>query len=191
MKYIGKNKELLLEDFRKYLRTNLEIVGLNKLIEVWPDELWTDFYKGDLFVRISENLNLQYRLKEYLTIDALFYSKSQKDAYEVPMVVIETENEIGTIGDSELYKLCCINAPLKVIFTWCNEWNEATKKELLDEDWFYILKEFERAEQINGNLLFVVAEKTVTNFNFHSFVYDKIINDKIIIKDERKFEISK
>lgn len=191
MKYT--DSKLLLEDFRRSLESNLTAFGFNKLLESWPDGKWTNFYKTDLFKTISDDLGLAYDFKEYLTIDALLYYKERDKDYGVPLVVIETENNIDSITEGELYKLCCINAPLKVIFTWCEEWNEEAKKIYIQEDWYFVLKMFETANQINGQLLFIIVENKsmdLPRFIFHSFTYAGIVDGKVNICEESKIEIA-
>lgn len=165
--------------FKKSLKGRLDTIGLNKIEDAYlSNPTWTCFYKSVLFPKIANDLGLEYNKdKEYLTVDATFYRKSKPETgdWEIPIVLIESENQIDTIDQSatgdELYKLCCLNASLKVIFSWKDDWNDSTQKYYADEGWQYVIDAFANASVLVGYLVMIVVVKRADKFEFNCTVY--------------------
>ena len=186
-----KDSDSVWAGFKKALSDTLTGFGPNKLKEVWSsDAKRTAFYKTELFPKIAEQLELTYENKEYLRIDSVFYKvDSGTYNYRIPIIAVESENHRVAIGNDsgtwgEVYKLCCINAPLKIIFT-VGDWNDEIKNDHITDDWNYPIDAFARVQKLVGYLGIVNVCETGGSYCFAYLVYDT--KGKVV--DEQEFSL--
>jgi hypothetical protein len=176
MEYSSKS---LWEEFKSSLKTIIENTEDKVLIKAW-DSKRTSFYKNELFTKLAKSLNLIYKNKEFLTVDGTFYKQNREDGALVPIVFIESENQENTT-DNEINKLCCLNAPLKVLFIAC-EWNEEKRKDLTEGFWELILHDYLECNKLVGYLGIIVGEWISNSLKYYTFAYGE---DGKIADEER------
>lgn len=179
------DNKTLWSDFKRSVANNLKSIGIDTLDKVWhPNPDWTKFLKENLFYKVATDLLLTYEIKEKLTVDAIFYKTYLKEPYKypinVPVICIESENNRDSISFSELYKLCFLNAPLKVIFTFFESWDKDKFEEYTSDEWRYVIDSFMNTNKLVGWLGFIVVVEKSDEFVFYSFVYDEngILSDE-------------
>jgi len=167
-------------DFTNALKQEIEGTHIDILGTAWESNAKrTSFYLELLLPKIATKLNLGFEREKTFRVDATFYRKAAND-YQVPIIFIETENNSSTT-ETEIYKLCCLNAPLKVIFI-CLEWNNESRKDITEDYWQYIIDAFVAENRLVGHLGVIVAEWMDT-LKLHGFAYNekgKIDEEKII-----------
>lgn len=119
----------------------------------------TEFYKR-VFEKVAGRLCLEYE-PELLNID---YVMREKD-YQLK-IIIESENETST-AEKEIWKLCCVNSPVKILLTvaeWSKDknWSQPCR-ELYLKKWFEIIKNFPE-EQANIKIIIAEAQDKKVEF---------------------------
>jgi hypothetical protein len=117
----------------------------------------THFY-SNIFARVAAGLDLDLE-QELLIVDYAMVGKDDG----VPRIFIESEN-IAFSAVQEVRKLCCLAAPLKVLFSVC-EWDESEslwkngsmRPHLLPE-WRQAVAKHKAAGTFCGDIIAVVAE---------------------------------
>ncbi|GEM_PF-3459884 len=151
--------DLFLESFKKSVSELNTVKPLSEYMKNKGD--LTAFYKNELFEQIAKKMELSKSEKEYLRVDISLWKKDENLAYPVPHVFIESEND--SVGDleNEIYKLACLNAPLKVLITRL----PSLKKESDDlyqgepnSRWSYILSSFAAENQLVGYFVVISLE---------------------------------
>ena len=175
------NSEQLWAVFKKMLTETLNETPIEIVGDAWnsnPER--TKFYFDFLLPKIANKMKFNYEKEKVFRVDAVFYIKAE-NGYQVPIVFIESENNADDT-ETEIYKLCCLNAPLKVIFI-CQEWTEKRKKEITEEYWDYIIDAFVKENLLVGYLGVIVAE-WMDDLKFYSFAYNengKMVEEQTII----------
>lgn len=77
------------------------------------------------------------------------------DQHRIPLVFIETENMHRT-ASTEVQQLCCLHAPLKVLFISCS-WHDSQREKWL-HTWQSILRTHHAAYPSNANFCIVIGE---------------------------------
>ena len=95
---------------------------------------------GDMSAKkIAKSLNPSITEKPF-RIDGIFV-KTAGQTTTVPIIYLESEN-IATNSHEEVYKLCCLNSPLKVLIV-CTDWDsEIWRNKIIDGHWHYIVEDF-------------------------------------------------
>ena len=106
-----------LDEFKKALNQ----FNSGDLLYAWnsqPDR--TNFYKNKLLPIMASSM--KYDIKnELFKVDVAMCLKTDNNHY-VPLIFIESENKAHD-ATHEIWKLCCLAAPLKVLIT-CVEWSD-------------------------------------------------------------------
>lgn len=148
----------------------------------------TKFYRDILLKSICNCMSLKYANKEFLRVDFVFYHKSSKGSWQIPVVFIESENEYNDkVIETELPKLCCLNAPLKVLFIW-TRWDEESLKRIHYEDFKYFIDSHKEAVALTGYLAVIVGDYRDGELRYDYFVYKE--NDTDITKYENIVRIT-
>lgn len=102
------------EDFRAFFSVALDHFSSEELRQAWssPDAR-TLFYARDFFPYLASKAGMNHQL-EQLNVDHLIFTKILPTP--TPVVWIESENAVTT-AEREIWKLCCLNGPLKVLLT--------------------------------------------------------------------------
>lgn len=179
----SNSKDLWLS-FRQALLTSATTIPPEDIAAAWDGPLssWTDLYFQTLLPSVAAKMGLSYCTEKVFRIDAVFHWVAT-NGYEVPAVCIESENNLNTSID-EIKKLCWLNAPLKILFVWADEWTEELENNVVNEDWFYLLDAFLQESQLVGYLGVIVAEWQ-DNLVFNTFCYnekgERILFDRLIL----------
>lgn len=134
------------------------------------------FYFKSLLPKIATLLDLKFKTERPFRIDGIFFREGSQST-EVPIVYIESENNAKS-SHEEIYKLCCVSAPLKVLFI-CNDWTEKDKNKIVDGYWNYIIDDFAESNLLTGNFCILIAEWN-EKLKFHSYCF----NDKGLLFEE-------
>lgn len=137
------------------------------------------FYFESLLPRIAPRLGLEFRKERPFRIDGVFFKRASQST-EVPLIYVESENYAKS-SHEEIFKLCCISAPLKVLFI-CNEWTEVDKREITDGYWQYIIDDFAEEKILIGNLCIIIAEWN-DRLRFHTCCFNNkadLFEEKIL-----------
>jgi hypothetical protein len=133
----------------------------------------TEFYEG-MIPRVGDALNLGYNRQERLAIDhTLFDCKTF-----APLVFIEVENNPSSIGKpfQEIWRLCSLSAPLRIIITHVTRWPEVNNRSKLMKKWGPIIAERHRLWPNCGLLVAIISElqswDTKLAFYAHSCIPD-------------------
>lgn len=161
----------LWEAFRNAIISSIQETAITVFEEAWKSCYQrTEFYFNELLPQVAGKLNLQFKKERPFKIDGVFWTKAGQTT-EVPVIYLESEN-IATRSNEEVYKLCCVNAPLKVLII-CTEWDDATwRKELGEGYWHYIIEDFKDEVGLKGLLAFIIADWQET-LRFHSYVINE------------------
>lgn len=169
-------KDLSKTLWRDFKKTFIEALDTKHILHNWTQvSKITDYYREELIPQIANKLNLHYAAKEYLLIDYVLSKKDKKetDDWEIPLIFIESENEIDSIHDSlpgeELFKLCCTNAPLKVIITKDDNWEYNSEMHI--KNWSDIII-FTEVTQLVGYLAIIIIEKQDKNLFANYILFD-------------------
>lgn len=170
--------------FLETLENSLKTFDFSEYEHAWlsPSNR-TSFYINKLFPKIAKSLGFDL-LYEDLRIDVILSIRATS-GWDVPVISIESENDSES-AEREVWKLCYLNSPLKVLFI-CTEWSEKRFNELITEHWSYIVNSFKDISLLNGILGIIVAEKT-DKLRFYFFAFDD--DGKIIGKNSLPIEIS-
>lgn len=168
MSSICQIKDEFLSKFKESL--NEKIVNPLFANEIRNGKSLTKFYKSDLFPKVAKEMNLYCSEKEFLRIDILL-TKKGKYGFRVPIVAIESENIADGSNsdlDNEILKLFCINAPIKVLITrfenFENEINSIWEGHS-NSAWYYSMADFFELGRFNGYFIVINAywsEKKLT-----------------------------
>jgi hypothetical protein len=130
----------------------------------------TQFYFDFLLPKVSHLMELGFEKEKLFRVDAVFYKKAN-NGYQIPIVYIESENNVQSSYE-EIYKLCCLNAPLKILFI-CVPWTPENKKLIVDDDWQYIVQDFASEDSLQGYLGIIVAEWMEEGLKFYALYFDQ------------------
>lgn len=106
--------------FRDELVRELNSTLVDAFTKAWsstPER--TRFYRHDIFPRVALQLGLELQAEWPGRIDFAMV----KPAEQVPLAIIESENDARSAVYNEIPKLCCFAGPLKAFLT-CDEWDE-------------------------------------------------------------------
>ena len=157
------------ETFKSNVHQAMQSMPYDQLCKGWESKTnRTRLYFDELFPQVASAMGYEYGKEKLFRIDGVFYRRGPS-GYLVPHVFIESENDADSAGD-EVYKLCCLNAPLKILFI-CQEWTLDRKTELTQDEWNYIINDFVKENHLIGILGIVVAEWD-TEFKLHTFAYN-------------------
>lgn len=161
----------------------------------------TEYYKKTLMPKIASELQLENSDKEFLRVDHSFNVRIENEKKETPLysiIFIESENNIDSINDddenNELEKLCYMNVPLKLIFTWGGHDNGSwrQKKDEKIKEWQSTLDDFKYANRLIGYLgIIVVFEECIEDcfyYCFYYYLWDEC-GHLVDLKKENKFKI--
>jgi len=161
----------LWENFKQSFKTTVNNFPIQTLEQSWVSKAErSKFYFESLLPKISGLLELEFKTERPFRIDAIFFRRGSQTT-EVPIVYIESENDAKS-SHEEIYKLCCISAPLKILFV-CNSWTDRDKYEITNGNWHYIIEDFAETNLLTGNICVLIAEWD-ENLKFHSYCF----NDK-------------
>ena len=178
MDYIDYKPNELWNNFISSFKENITELWKEKDLQknLWDNKPeMTRFYKEKLFRKIAIELELELAEKEYLRIDMMLYKKKKESAYEIPIIFIESEND--SFGDlpNEIYKLLCVNAPLKILMTRNSfEKDLKEKNKLEDTYWKYVLEDFAHYDRLVGYFGVISAVLNEQNKLYYQYiVYDE------------------
>lgn len=129
--------------FRDAFARQIEASSDAELDAAWRSQTSrTRFYCDRVLPQVAEEMALQKRTELFKVDVALCM---QHDGRDVPLIFVESEN-LASTADHEVWKLCSLAAPLKVLIScaeWCDEpgyWpHGGHKRERLDE-WVRIIR---------------------------------------------------
>jgi hypothetical protein len=167
--------------FREAMIASIKETDFSSFETAWKScDNRTEFYFTELLPKIAARLDLGFRKERPFRTDGIFWKKGGQTT-EVPIIYVESEN-IATTSDSEVYKLCCINAPLKVLIL-CTPWGDPLwKKELSEGYWHYIIDDFNDEVGLTGYFAIIIAAWD-KSLKFHSYVLDEeaeLIEDNLL-----------
>ena len=172
----------LWKNFKDCLLSTLAEFPIIKIEEAWVSQKErTFFYFEHLLPKIAEKMNLGFRKEKPFRIDGIFFKQGGQTT-EVPLIYLESENNPASTHE-EIFKLCCLNAPLKILFI-CADWTDKTKESLSKGNWQYIIDDFNDEVSLTGHIAIIVAEWN-ERLKFYSYVFDenaKIIEDKLLLE---------
>jgi hypothetical protein len=131
-------------EFRDHFKEALLLASTEDLKKAWTTSTdRTNFYTQRLLPPLAASLGLEYTT-ELFKVDFALCVKSSSGR-KVPVVFIESENNAQS-AVHEMWKLCSLSAPLKIMIS-CVEWSEepgfwpsgGSKSKLLQE-WSGIIK---------------------------------------------------
>jgi len=158
------------DDFKKYFKEAIENSSDNELLVAWESlKNRTKFYENNILIKVAKKMDLIFVKEEY-KIDYTLCKKSSIADYNVPMIFIESENNAPTTK-SEVRKLCCLAAPLKVLLT-CMEWSDGGNKQRYLKEWGGIINyhNLEWPQPTQTGLL--VAERIGLCLKIHNLLLD-------------------
>jgi|SRR6185437_4311291 len=175
------NFSSLWELFKNSLIQTISETDFNTAWNSRPDR--TRLYFDGLLKAVASKMQLEFLPEMKFRIDGTMYVEGSQGKKKIPIVLIESENEAKK-SDDEVYKLCLLNAPLKILMI-SNEWNDSTIKQLTEGYWDYIIEDFAELTNLTGYFVVIVAE-WMEKLRFFSYVYDdkgkKIESDLLIEK---------
>jgi hypothetical protein len=187
------SSEELWKRFKESLTKSLKDISINELKKHFENRpAITKFYKEVLLPKISTDLGFTLG-HEWLRIDHNFNLtipvKDGKEEWHYPIVFIESENDINSLnegGDNdELYKLCYLNVPLKLIFSWNYSWTQNERDKFIRE-WQFSIDTFLNANRLIGYLGIIIADQATGKFQYSIFIWDeagKIKEESVIYID--------
>lgn len=105
------------QDFQNQFSATLDHFSSEELSQAWssPDTR-TWFYAEKFFPTFAKKADMTHAL-EQLHVDHLIFTRvTETRPTPAPVVWIESENAVTT-AEREIWKLCCLNGPLKVLLT--------------------------------------------------------------------------
>ncbi|RYE50178.1 MAG: hypothetical protein EOP48_20240 [Sphingobacteriales bacterium] len=167
--------------FKMALKEAIQETDKTEFEKAWTSRFErTCLYFDSLLPSVARKLGLGLDKELVFRVDATFYKKGGQTT-KVPVIFLESENEVRT-SDHEIFKLCSLNAPLKVLMI-CNDWNEASKKIISEGYWDYIIEDFHDESILTGYFAVIIAEWN-EDLKFYTYVYDKsgkVIEDSHLI----------
>jgi hypothetical protein len=177
------DKQSLWDSFKNSFVASIKETEVTAFKDAWKscgDR--TKFYFDDLLRKVALKLGLGFQTEKPFRIDGIFV-KTAGQTTTVPIIYLESENN-ATNSHEEVYKLCCLNAPLKVLIV-CTDWNsEIWKNKIIYGHWHYIVEDFQDELSLNGYFAFIIAAWDET-LKFHSFVLNEsaeVIEDQLLIE---------
>lgn len=136
--------------FRDSLVAELKLTPIGEFEEAWQGlKNKTEFYGSKLLVRVAHR-NQWEIWNEFLRCD---FALANSDG--IPIIFIESENNHASASE-EIEKLCCIAAPVKVLFLSC-EWFNSERQAFID-DWLERIRRQHSALPFDCMYMFVVGE---------------------------------
>jgi hypothetical protein len=136
--------------FIKALETIIKDTDISKFEEVWKSvSSKTEFYKKNFFESLADNMSCKLKTEEFRCDFTLM------DSDDFPLVRIESENKHGT-ASHEIYTLCRLLSPLKVLFLSC-EWTDSEGKKFLPE-WREAIRKFNLSYPTDFKFCIVIGE---------------------------------
>jgi len=117
------NPNAVWNDFKNAFCDALDEFDRETLLKSWQKGGRTPFYEHQLTPAIAAKLNLD-RIVERFRCDYTFLDKRG-----IPHIFAESENNHETAGH-EIDDLCCLAAPLKILFLSC-DWQETERDKFL------------------------------------------------------------
>jgi len=168
----------LWQQFKAELKKKTSLMSFERFETAWKSRSnRTVYYFDHLLPEIANALGLGFKKEKTFLVDGIMYLKASQET-EVPKIFIESENNIHC-SNEEVYKLCSLNAPLKILFL-CHEWTPETSQQIAEWYWDYIIGDIKEENGLIGYLAIIVAEWN-ESLKFHSYVYD---NNAIVIEKE-------
>jgi hypothetical protein len=158
------------DQFKGVFKAALEAQPPESLLQAWENSSnRTGFYKGLFRDYIAKEAGLEYSSELFL-VDHLLRTG---DPNWMPQVWIESENSVLS-AQHEIYKLCCLQGPLKVLITVA-AWDETQhwrgvglqgfpESWVIPEDhlkkWHSIVKAFSDSYNFSGQLGVIIGERS-------------------------------
>ena len=155
-------------DFKSEFVNQIKLQSDKGLIETWLNRTSrTTFYKK-IYPYIAEKLDLKYFPKEFLKVDATMYRKDKITNWEIPVIFIESENDFET-AEEEVYKLCSLSAPIRVLITISDEINN---EKLIGwvKNWSSYIETCSEVWPNKGILGIIITDN---KFNFYSMAWNE------------------
>lgn len=155
-------------DFREQFRAVIEAASPADLTQMWSDShRRTEFYARTLMPELAVRMEMGVA-SEVLRVDYTLVEK----ASGVPLVVVESENEAFR-AQEELWKLCCLSAPLRVLLTvvqWDDTpgvWEGGGWRSRLLHNWGCTVKAHAAVFPVPSLLLVLVGEWRANALRYH------------------------
>lgn len=157
--------DLLWNMFKESLFKEINTINKEQLVKAWDScKDRSNFYFDFLFPRIANELGLEYKKEAVFRFDGVMFKKAV-NGQPVPIIYIESENDAKSTV-REVYKLCSLNAPLKLLFI-CQLWSQERKEELMQDFWIDIIDAFKNEIGLVGSIGFINAESRDGRLRFH------------------------
>lgn len=168
---------ILLGNFIESFTNQIERFNKNEALssKILNKTEMTKFYKTELFPQIAKDLKLEMSTKEFLRIDIYLYKNGVYD-YDVPYILIESENDPNGELPKEIHKLLSVNSPLKVLLTRTSLESEIEElyKGHENTHWYYPIQSFAEFNRLVGYFLVMSAEWDINqNLCYKYIVYDE------------------
>lgn len=180
--------QALWSNFKNFLLESINEIDKSDFEIAWKTRgERTNLYFNTLLPNVADKMKLGFDKEMIFRRDGIFYKIAGQGKTKVPLIFIESENDPYSCDD-EVYKLCLLNAPLKVLMI-CTDWNEKKKNEIIDGYIQYIIENFKDESSLTGYFALIIAEWVSNDMpndilKFHTYVYnDKAenIEDKLLI----------
>lgn len=173
----------LWNNFKQSLLESIQETDVSAFEQAWKScNERTQFYFDNLLPNVARKLKLGFQKEKPFRIDGIFTVKGNQNN-EIPIIYLESENNARS-SHEEVYKLCCLNAPLKVLIV-CTEWDDQLwKEQIVQGHWHSIIQDFKDKLHLTGHFAFIIAAWMET-LKFHSYVLDenaKLIEDTVLIE---------
>jgi len=177
------NAKDLWNNFKQSLLEGIKETDVRAFEQAWKScNDRTLFYFDILLPRVAQKLKLGFQKEKPFRIDGIFTIRGGQ-TNDVPIIYLESENNARSSYE-EVYKLCCLNAPLKVLIV-CTEWDDQIwKEQVVYKYWHYIIEDFKDELSLTGYFAFIIAAWDET-LKFHSYVFNEnaeLIEDAMLIE---------
>ncbi len=173
-----QNYSLLWQTFKKALQESIQETNVEDLKKGWAScDDRTCLYFNLILPKVATKLDLGMDKEVIFRVDATFYIMGGQTT-KVPIIFLESENDFKTTNH-EVYKLCALNAPLKVLMI-CTDWDAASKKDLTEKYWEPIIDDYNDESKLTGYFAIIIAEWN-EELIFHTHVYNE--KGKVIEQD--------
>ena len=137
------------------------------------ENVWNTFYFENILPKMQNSFKIidksfQFWSESNFKIDGVFANNSE-NGWNIPQIYVESWNNNNTT-EEEIFKLCCLNSPLKVFMTWSHDWN-MERDNLAYNNWQNIVNAFSEKNMMNGELLIIIAEWRNNTIHFTHFAY--------------------
>jgi hypothetical protein len=121
--------------FKEHLQNKLKPYLDNPHFDWRIDSERTRFLMNEILSQVAQSMELEIQFEVPFRLDATLLSTGRFH-YKIPQIVIESENNTES-AEQEFYKLCMVNAPVKILVVYDNQSDHLT---YFGKDWFDFIR---------------------------------------------------